>query len=267
MISLRVAFVIIFAVVSTACGMASPDPGFDAVLVRKPWFFGSGGVDPQPVRNTTAYIALSTSVVPITMQPHQYSIRFDDLFTSDGVPLDFEANVRVRVTDSVRLVKEFGLAWFTSNVEQSFRELVRDEVKRRRMEAIVFGDGRDSAGVALDEFVNKAAKTAAEGTPWEVLGVALGRANPPEGISGQRAETARMILRQETEKEGKKAEDERKAREESRAAADRAYNERIGITASDNVEIAKLRVISEACAKGGCNVFIGGGAIPTLSVK
>jgi hypothetical protein len=36
--------------------------------------------------------------------------------SSDGVPLDFDAVIRLQVTDSVRLIANFGEKWFESNV-------------------------------------------------------------------------------------------------------------------------------------------------------
>ena len=47
---------ILSVVVLSACSTVQPDAGHEAVLVRKPLIFGSGGVDPTPVKT-----GLSTS--------------------------------------------------------------------------------------------------------------------------------------------------------------------------------------------------------------
>ena len=51
----RVAFLMIVGVfvlagMMSACATVQPDAGHEAVLVRKPLIFGSGGVDPMPVK-------------------------------------------------------------------------------------------------------------------------------------------------------------------------------------------------------------------------
>jgi hypothetical protein len=47
------------------CSVYSPDAGHEVVLVEKPWFFGHGGVDPEPVKPGRAYAALSTEGVDV----------------------------------------------------------------------------------------------------------------------------------------------------------------------------------------------------------
>ena len=39
----------------TSCTSVTPDAGQEAVLVHKPWFFGTGGVDNTPVETGLEY--------------------------------------------------------------------------------------------------------------------------------------------------------------------------------------------------------------------
>lgn len=77
------------AALSVGCSAAEPDAGQEAVLVRKPWFFGAGGCGPEVVKTGLVWTAPSTSPVLVNMQPRQQEFNFDDLFTSDGVPLAY----------------------------------------------------------------------------------------------------------------------------------------------------------------------------------
>ena len=49
-----------------------------------------------------------------------FTEHFDDLMSLDGVPLDFDASLRVQVTDSVALVDKFGVSpdqrWCSSGI-------------------------------------------------------------------------------------------------------------------------------------------------------
>src|SRR5690349_22542323 len=100
--------VFVLAAMMTACATVQPDAGHEAVLVRKPLLFGSGGVDPTPVRTGLKYVAFTTSGVDVNMQPRRIDAEFNDLMTSDGVPIDFHAVISLQVIDSVKLVRDFG---------------------------------------------------------------------------------------------------------------------------------------------------------------
>ena len=98
------------AVLAIGCGFktVAPDAGHEAVLIRKPLLFGSGGVDSRPVKPGLKYIAFTTQAVDVNMQPARVDAQFDDLMTADGVPIDFHAVISYIVTDSVKLVRDFG---------------------------------------------------------------------------------------------------------------------------------------------------------------
>ena len=85
-----------------------PDAGHEAVLVRKPLIFGSGGVDATPVKTGLKYVAFTTAGIDVNMQPRRIDAEFTDLMTSDGVPIDFHAVITLQVIDSVKLVRDFG---------------------------------------------------------------------------------------------------------------------------------------------------------------
>jgi uncharacterized membrane protein YqiK len=83
----------------------------------------------------------TTSAIVVDMRPRQQEVTFDDLFTADGVPLDFHSAIQYRITDSVKLVRDFGaddgpngMGFFARNLEQSYRMIVRDAVKKARAE-------------------------------------------------------------------------------------------------------------------------------------
>ena len=106
----RFSFVGLVAVLAMGCGFrtVAPDAGHEAVLIRKPLLFGSGGVDSRPVKPGLQYIAWTTQAVDVNMQPARVDAEFDDLMTADGVPIDFHAVISYIVIDSVKLVRDFG---------------------------------------------------------------------------------------------------------------------------------------------------------------
>lgn len=257
---------IAWAVLAAGCGTVAPDAGFEAVLVRKPLLFGHGGVVDLPVRAGRSYVALTTDHVMVDVRPVQAAENFDDLMSSDGVPLDFHAVARMQVTDSVRLIRDFGAQWYQTNVQAEFQKLVRDEVKRHGMnETAINAEAADAIDAAVTK--NLAAYFEAARLPVRLIAVTLGRANPPDAIKNQRIATAEQEQRVNTERQRKLAEDQRKEAETARAASDNAYREAMRLSPEQFLQLEQIKMLHEVCAGGKCTVLMGSGAVPTLSVR
>jgi hypothetical protein len=268
-----VAAVIVLAVGAAACRTVTPDAGHEAVLVRKPLIFGSGGVDPTPVKTGLKYVAFTTSAVDVNMQPMRIDAEFTDLMTSDGVPIDFHAVLSLQVIDSVKLVRDFGAdragpvpGFWLRNLDQPFRTAVRDSVKTHGMNEMAI---QATAAEAVDKVVTEHLLVIIKdtGVPVRILDVSLGRANPPDAILHQRVETAAQEQRINTEKQKRLAEDQRKLAEESRAAADQAYNQKMGLNTEQYVALQAIQMQRDVCAKGGCTFLFGGNATPLVNLR
>jgi regulator of protease activity HflC (stomatin/prohibitin superfamily) len=242
----------------------APDAGYEAVLIHKPWFFGHGGVSPTPVKAGQSWVAPSTEAVYVTMVPQQHGIHFDDLMSSDGVPLDFDAVVRLQVTDSVSLISNFGERWFENNVQAEFANRVRQAVRKHGMNETAI---QTTAVDAIDTEVSKAMADyiAQARLPLKLIDVTVGRANPPDSIKSQRIETAAQEQRANTERQRKLAEDQRKEAEQARAASDNAYRNAIGMSPDQFIQLEAIHAQREVCLKGGCTLIMGGGS-PLVNV-
>jgi len=115
------------------CSTWAPNAGHEIVLVKKPYFFGHGGVDPEPVKTGRSFGAISTDGIDVNMQPEKYDIEMDDMMTSDGVPITFHTIMVLRVVDSVTLVTKFGPEWYKNNVMEPYKTMVRQAVKKHPM--------------------------------------------------------------------------------------------------------------------------------------
>lgn len=258
----------------SACRTVQPDAGHEAVLVRKPLVFGSGGVDANSVKTGLKYVAFTTQAVDVNMQPRRVDVEFNDLMTSDGVPIDFHAVLTLQVADSVKLVRDFGAdvmpngtpGFWMRNLDQPFRTAVRDAVKKHGMNemAIQATAAEDVDRVVTDHLLTIVKET---GVPVRILDVSLGRANPPDAILHQRVETAAQEQRINTERQKKLAEDQRKLAEESRAAADQAYNQKMGLNTEQYVALQAIQMQRDVCAKGGCTFIYGANATPMLNLR
>jgi regulator of protease activity HflC (stomatin/prohibitin superfamily) len=238
--------VLIASVVLSACSSVTPNAGEEAVLVKQPWVFGSGGVVSEPVTTGQVWTALSTSAVIVNMQPQRFDVQFDDLMSSDGVPLDFHAMLTLQVVNSVKLIKEFGPEWFKRNIDPQFQKLVRDAVKQHGMNETAIST---TAVDEIDRYVTKGieAHLPAIGIPVKIIAVTVGRANPPDAIKHQRVETATQEQRINTEKQRKLAEDSRIAAERARAVADNAYRNEMGLSPEQFIRLEAIKMQREVC--------------------
>jgi regulator of protease activity HflC (stomatin/prohibitin superfamily) len=244
------------------CSNYAPDAGHEIVLVEKPLIFGHGGVNPIPVKTGRTFTAVTTSGIDVEMRPQRYEADLPDTMTSDGVPVSFHTIITLQVVDSVSLVKNFGEQWYRQNLEQPFAQFVRQAVRKHGMnETAISTTALDEIDAEIhDRLVAFIAETK---LPVRLITVTVGRANPPDAIKNQRIETAAQEQRIQTEKQIKMAEDQRKLAEESRAAADNAYRQALGLSAEQYVQLKRIEMEAKVCSEGKCT-FIDGQALPII---
>ena len=72
---------VLVAILFAAFHRVAPDAGHEAVLIKKPWIFGHGGVDPTPILSGATWVAFSTDAVIVSKQPQQFAVHFEDLMS------------------------------------------------------------------------------------------------------------------------------------------------------------------------------------------
>jgi regulator of protease activity HflC (stomatin/prohibitin superfamily) len=204
----------------------------------------------------------------VYMQPQKFEADLADTMTSDGVPISFHAIMVLKVTDSVLLIRNFGPDWYKNNLEEPFRTMVRQSVRKRGMNETAISTQ------ALDDIDNEirdalTAFIATKSLPVSLVTMTVGRANPPDSVKHQRIETATQEQRIQTEKQMKLAEDQRLLAEESRAKADNAYRESMHLSPEQFIQLETIKMQKAVCgpdAKTACT-FIQNGAAPVYNLN
>ncbi|MFO1247480.1 MAG: SPFH domain-containing protein [Alphaproteobacteria bacterium] len=266
---------------STSCTRAAPDAGEEGVLISKPWFFGHGGVQSEPVKTGLSFVSWTTSVVYVNVMPQMVREHFDDLMSKDGVPLSFDAYVKLQVTDSVALVQKYsgGLAdmsdehhqnaqlpaWYAQNLQGPIRNIVRDAVKQYGMNEVAI---TYVANLEIEKQVQQGIEQVITrtGVPVRLVDFTLGKANPPDSVLNQRVQTAREQQRQITEQQTQLAEQARKGAETARAEADNAYRQSMGLSPEQFVHLQQIQMQRDVCLKNPCT-FVAGNALPIINSK
>lgn len=251
---MRIAFVFALAAFgcSTGC-MSTVDAGYQGVLVKKPWVFGHGGVDKEPVATGLTWTAPTTEVVRVNIQPAQFEMQFNDFMSKDAVPLDFHTVIRLQVTDAVKLVDRFGPDWYKNNIGRELENRVRTAVKKHGMnETAIETTAIDQIDAEVSAAMEKYIKEV--DLPVKLIAITVGRANPPDSIKTARENTASEQQRLIMEQQRAKAEEARALAEEKRGLADKSYAEKFGITSDAYV---KLKQVEMCAASKGCTLILG----------
>jgi regulator of protease activity HflC (stomatin/prohibitin superfamily) len=253
---------------TAGCSSYAPNAGHEVVLVEKPLIFGHGGVDPEPVKAGRSFVAATTDGIDVNMQPEKFETELPDTMTSDGVPISFHAIMVLKVTDSVTLIKNFGPEWYKNNLEEPFKTMIRQAVRKRGMnETAISTVALDAIDTEIhDELVTFIKQ---KSLPVELVTMTVGRANPPDSVKSQRIETATQEQRIQTEKQKKLAEDQRQMAETSRANADNAYREAMHLSPEQFIKLEEIKMQLEVCGEKGkatCT-FIQNGAHPVYNLN
>lgn len=240
-----------------------PGAGYEAVLIHKPMIFGHGGVDQEPVKTGRKYVAWTTYPLYVDMRPLQFPLHLEDLMSSDGVPLDFDAVIRLQVTKSVTLMEKFGPEWYQRNIQAEFSNRIRQAVRKHGMnETAIDTKAIEDIDREVSEAMNSYILQA--GIPLRLIDVTVGKANPPDSIKSQRVETATQQQRIMTEQQRKLAEDSRRNAELSKAIADNTYREKMQLSPEQFLQLENIKMQEKVCSSGGCTFIIGDGKVAPI---
>src|SRR5437016_13799782 len=122
------------------------------------------------------------------MEPQKFDTEMHDTMTSDGVPISFHAIVVLQVTDSVVLIKNFGPNWYQNNLEEQFKTMVRQAVRKRGMnETAISTTALDAVDAEMRDALKAFIKE--KGLTNQSVTMTGGRANADAGIREQGIET------------------------------------------------------------------------------
>ena len=129
---------LLIAMTITSCSVASVDADEELVFVKKPIFFGKGGVEKEPLTSGSEWRWFSTDEVKFKVSPTQYEEKFQDIFTADNTPIDLSANILLQIKkgETPILLEGFGEDWYKNNIQTQFIKYVRDEISKYPMKEL-----------------------------------------------------------------------------------------------------------------------------------
>ena len=242
-----------------SCTTVAPEAGEEGVKVHKPWIFGTGGVDMTPVETGLEYTWLSTDYVIVNMLPQAYDEDLDDATSNDNTLLDFNTQIQLQVKDNMSpvLVKNYGVNWYNSVIKEVYRNTVRGYIsKYGPFDLMSNREVLDSINLFVKNDMQNyiAMLSAKQGQlPIDVVNVVVGRAIPNERQKAEMDATAAATQAKRTEESKREMLVAREAAERQRAIADKAYQEELGLTTDQFIQLRAWEIIKE---KNGANIDV-----------
>ena len=242
-----------------SCTVVAPEAGEEGVKVHKPWVFGSGGVDMTPVETGLQYTWLSTDYVIVNMLPQAYDEDLDDATSNDNTLLDFNTQIQLQVKDNMSpvLIKNYGANWYSSVIKEVYRNTVRGYIsKYGPFDLMSNREVLDSINLFVKNDIQNYIKllSSKQGElPIDVVNVVVGRAIPNERQKAEMDATAAATQAKRTEESRRDMLVAREAAERQRAIADKAYQEELGLTTDQFIQLRAWEIIKD---KNGANIDV-----------
>lgn len=247
------------SVLLSGCTTVAPEAGEEGVKVHKPWIFGTGGIDMTPVETGLEYTWLSTDYVIVNMLPRAYDEDLDDATSNDNTLLDFNTQIQLQVKDnkSPVLIKNYGVDWYNSVIKEVYRNTVRGYIsKYGPFDLMSNREVLDSINLFVKNDIQNyiSLLSAKQGElPIDVVNVVVGRAIPNERQKAEMDATAAATQAKRTEESRREMLVAREAAERQRAIADKAYQEELGLTTDQFIQLRAWEIIKE---KDGANIDV-----------
>jgi len=226
------------------------DADEEGVFVAKPWFFGSGGVNDNPLKEGTSITATSTDVVRFKVTPIKYEEQFDDVMSDDNTPVDLQAYVILQIKRGYTpiLLKNYGENWYFNNVRETFRKFIRDRVSTYPMYDLTSNREacqsiENDTEKLLQDYFKKL--NSDKEFPVTIQSVIVDRATPNKEVMEEINKTASQIQAKKTQIEREEMEKVRASAERERARADKEYQREMGLTADQFIMLRALEMEME----------------------
>ena len=238
---------VLAAMVLAGCSLCGVDGDEEGVFIKKPYIFGKGGVDPKALVEGSAWKVFSTDFVTYKHVPVKYTETFDDVFCDDNTPLDLSAHLTLRIQrgKSPILHMNYGQDWYSNNIKENFREIVRNFISTYDMYTLVSNrEVYDSVKVDITEKLQEyiVRLDSDKEFPVDIVNVVVDKAKPNSEVMAELNKTATMAQQKQTQLKQQEMEEQRRITENKRALADKEYQKQMGLSPEQFIALRALEL-------------------------
>ena len=222
------------------------DANEEGVFIKKPYFFGRGGVSEQPLRQGSEWRVFSTDFIKFTMSPVLYEEAFEDLVAKDNNLINTNAYLTLQIETgrTPELLKNFGENWYRNNVQETFRKITRDKLCEYGMFELTTNR---QVYTEINADIDKSLRTyfMERGLPVAIKSVVISRAQPSKGVLEEIDRTGVQMQAELTQNKRIKTEQAREEAELARAKADKAYMREMSLSPDQFISLRALEIEKE----------------------
>jgi hypothetical protein len=193
------------------------------------------------------------------MLPTKYDEKLDDVTSNDNTLLDFNTQIQLQVKDnkSPVLIRNYGENWYVNVIQEVYRNTVRNYISKfGPFDLMSNREVLDSINIAvkndMEEHISDLSMKSGE-LPITVVNVLVGRAIPNEMQKEEMNRTAAATQAKRTEESRKDMLIAKEAAERQRAIADKAYQDELGLSTDQFIQLRAWEIIKE---KQGANIDV-----------
>lgn len=237
---------------------AKPAATEEGVWVKYPLLFGHGGVDMVPVQTGLEYGVFTSSVTYFNVTPQRYDESFDDIFSNDNTPLDFNSYIVLQIEKgkSPVLLKNYGVDWYKNNLQVFYRNKTREYVSMYSPFDLISNReilNKIDSFITCDvvSYIANLSKKAE--MPILVKSVTTGAARPNKDQLDEMNKTAQYIQQKRSQEQRAVAEQARAKAEKERAVADKTYMFEMSLSPDQFIQLKQIDMIDK---KQGANIDV-----------
>ena len=238
--------IIVFIVVISSFSREAVDANEEGVFIKKPYFFGKGGVCEQPLVQGSEWRVFSTDFIKFVMSPEQYEETFEDLVAKDNNLINTNAYLTLQIESgrTPELLKNFGETWYKNNVQETFRKITRDKLCEYGMFELTTNR---QVYTEINAEIDKGLRTyfTERGLPVVIKSVVISRAQPSKGVLEEIDRTGVQMQAELTQSKRIKTEQAREEAEHARARADKAYMREMSLSPDQFISLRALEIEKE----------------------
>ncbi|MCK4442587.1 MAG: SPFH domain-containing protein [Sulfurovaceae bacterium] len=214
------------------------DAGEEAVVIKKPWFFGEKGVQKQVISTGTIWGVRSSEIKIISLKPFNIEELFHNVFTKDNIPIDFNVTITFKNQKGkgAILVEKFrnNKQWYKNLLSKPIHNTTEISIKKNTFDDIYYKSNRlEELRKAIIYGVRYLLKDKA--IPVNLINVTINKITPPK-------ELIKTAIDKKVEKEKIEFHKLRRKAQELSAKADKAYMKEMNMTPSEYIKMREIEL-------------------------
>jgi len=226
------------------------EPDMEAIVIKKPWFYGEKGVEPNPIYTSTIWHVKSTDVKLFSLKPFIIKESFKNILTQENITISFDVNLtfRYRRGQTKLLVEKYGTdkEWYKNMLLAPMSNSVAIYIKKIKFDAIFYNRDevknlKEEIQFGIDTFLKE------HKIPVEIIDLNILNITPPKEILDNAIKEKSLQQKVKIEKLKQKA-------KELSANTDRAYMLKMGMTPREYLQLKKIELEDRKLANERCAI-------------